>query len=76
VRTAEVVRQTGVTYRRLDQWAAKGFIRDTPWVLGSGRYREWTAEDVARVVEIRDALAKCEAILRAAGIDGFVTWMK
>lgn len=62
--TAEVVKLLGVSYQRLNNWAAKGYINIV--CQGSGSVREWTDEHIARAREIRDAFAHVEETLRAA----------
>lgn len=49
--TTEVCNQTGATYRQLDHWCRRGYLRPAGEGLGQGRPRTWPAEEV-RVVAV------------------------
>lgn len=51
MRTPEVARMLGVSFRQLDYWCRAGFIPDAE-SPGSGRQRSWTAEQVRAAEEI------------------------
>lgn len=44
--TEEVAAAAGISYRQLDHWVRRGLI-DGPEAKGSGRAREWTAQQAA-----------------------------
>ncbi len=80
--SAEVCEMLGITYRQLDFWTRRGWVsasfvsdkgglRQRPAASplpGSGVSRRWSEADVARVKEVRDAVAKAVAILVEAGV--------
>lgn len=43
---------TGVTYRRVDYWVRRGYLRPVNPGPGSGHARKFTAEDAVRVAVI------------------------
>ena len=43
---AETERDLGITYRQLDHWARKGYLRPVNGFGGSGRDREWPAAEL------------------------------
>jgi len=47
LKSADVCRQAGVTYRQLDYWHRMGLFPDVPTGPGSGTPREWSARHVA-----------------------------
>lgn len=68
--STEVCKMAGVTYRQLDYWRTKGYIRPSTVSVavgrnpGAGTHLRWTAEDVKRVRRIRAAFDE----LRELGI--------
>jgi DNA-binding transcriptional MerR regulator len=57
VRTPDVSRLTGATYRQLDYWARQGYIRPSLGAAaGSGTQREYSRADVAAVARIKVCL--------------------
>lgn len=60
--TTEVVRKTGVSFRRLDYWDTTGLVRPSiREAAGPGSQRRYSDEDVAQVALI--------ARLQQAGVD-------
>jgi hypothetical protein len=47
LKSADVCRQAGVTYRQLDYWQRMGLYPDLPRVHGCGIAREWAPRHVA-----------------------------
>lgn len=68
--TDEVVRFTGVTYRRVDSWTRLGYVAPDVGASGSGSARRWSLANIDRVCEIRDAFEEVTAILRKTGVYG------
>lgn len=60
----EAAKEAGVTYRQLDYWVRQGYVVSAKEAAGSGTQRRWTDEDVARLVEIREAFEHLQAVLR------------
>ncbi len=64
---------TGVTFRCLDYWTRRGYLRTADFRGGSGRRRTWPAGEVAvaammrRLVAAGIALARAHQIARAGG---------
>ena len=77
ISTPQIARWAGISYRQLDYWIRSGWIPGQNGRQGSGKPREWTSEQVARVIEIRDAFNQAEDILRRAriGTDGTLNAM-
>lgn len=46
--TPQVMRLTGISYRRLDYWRRQGWITGEPEHMGSGFPRRWTPQDIER----------------------------
>lgn len=78
ISSAEVCRLTGVTYRKLDYWIARGWISGQAKDLGQGIPRNWTTDQIERVREIAAAIEEARAVLLAAGIGDYAgrngTW--
>jgi len=47
--TAEVLRELGVSFRKLDYWARRGYIPGQFEGTGSGHRRRWTGDQIDRV---------------------------
>lgn len=70
--SADVVETAGVTYRQLDYWARRGYVRPLPRDPGQGYPRHWDeAEvDVVRIMAalVRDGYRVPVAARRARGL--------
>ena len=55
--TPDVIRDAGATWRQVDYWCSRGFVPGQPATIGSGRYREYTDEQMRHVREM-SALVK------------------
>jgi len=71
--SAEVVAQTGLSYRQLDHWTSTGRI-DATWLLtdpqpGSGMARVYDADVVFHIADVLDAIAACPNCEGRAGRD-------
>jgi len=75
--SAEVCRQTGLTYRQLDYWCKKGVI--TPSVaraFGSGTARCWSKADIKRIKTLLKRIRRARKLLTAAGFgDDCRNWL-
>jgi hypothetical protein len=67
--TSEVVEMTGATFRQLDHWSRRGYVRPLNPTSGSGVQRQWSPLDirVARaLLSVSKLGTKSELIFRAA----------
>lgn len=46
VGVTEAKRNLGITYRQLDHWARRGYLKPVNGFSGSGRDREWSLAEV------------------------------
>src|SRR5262245_55114017 len=61
----EAAKEAGITYRQLDYWVRQGYVVSAREARGSGSQRKWSDEDIARLIEIRDAFDHLQAVLHA-----------
>jgi hypothetical protein len=67
--TSDVVKMVGATFRQLDHWSRRGYVRPLNPTPGSGIQREWSPLDIraARVlVSVSNFGSKSDLIFRAA----------
>jgi DNA-binding transcriptional MerR regulator len=68
----QVVRQAGITYRRLDYWTRVGYLSPAVPAAGNGSARVWTpweAEIAGRIRRLSEAGLPVEAAVRYARRD-------
>lgn len=69
MRTRDVCRTTGATYRQVDYWRRRGLIPgQRPPGSGNAREQPWTIEQVHRVRMILFAAESAESILQSVGL--------
>jgi len=54
LKTREVAKLAGITYRQIDHWVRDSKIQPTQPSLGSGDARLWNQQDAAKVVQIAE----------------------
>lgn len=71
LRSAEVCRRAGITYRQLDYWGRCGLIPTPSSPCGSGCPRRWSLAEVERICAISAWVRLGVRASRAAGlVDG------
>lgn len=45
----EIIRDAGITYRQLDYWTRRGYVRELNPAAGSGINRRYSAQEVWRI---------------------------
>jgi DNA-binding transcriptional MerR regulator len=70
IRSTELIRMAGITYRQLDHWSRRGFIETKH--PGNGRQRQWDEDETERTLMLARLVRAGFEPERAST---YVTWL-
>lgn len=64
--SGEVCERLGITYRQLDYWTTKGYVRPSvERATGPGSLRRWSHSDLEQVRHVRNAMSAPRELVHA-----------